>query len=208
MEKESNKQPAGTVSRQAFYMAILVSITVGFLLGTAYTSFKLADQTAGGQDHNHAVPGPAGAGQPGGPDVDARIAEIEKFLEQNPEDASVWAELGHLFFDTHRFNDAIVAYQQSLALEPDNPAVLTDLGVMYRRIGDPEKAIQAFDQAVAASPGFETALFNKGVVLMADLNDLEGAMAAWEKLVKINPEATTAGGEKVADILSRMKQQN
>jgi tetratricopeptide (TPR) repeat protein len=78
---------------------------------------------------------------------------------------------------------------------------------MYRRKGAPDKAIQAFDQAVSVSPGFETALFNKGVVLMADLNDLEGAMAAWKELVKVNPDATTPGGEKVADIVARMASQ-
>jgi hypothetical protein len=33
-------------------------------------------------------------------------------------------------------------------------------------------------------------------------------MAAWEELVKVNPDATTPGGEKVADIVSRMRQQN
>ena len=206
MGKEMKKQPAGTVTRQALYMAILVSVTVGFILGAAYTSFKLADDPAG--THAPSAPAPGAGGQPSGPDLDARISEIEKFLELNPEDANVWAELGHLYFDTHRFEEAIEAYQRSLAIEPDNPAVLTDLGVMYRRSGDSKKAVQTFDQAVAASPGFETALFNKGVVLMADLNDLAGAMAAWEELVRVNPDATTAGGEKVADIIERMKQQN
>jgi cytochrome c-type biogenesis protein CcmH/NrfG len=206
MEKEMKKQPAGTVTRQALYMAILVSVTAGFIVGAAYTSFKLAGESAGTQTHT--TPAPGAGGQPSAPDVDARIAEIEKFLELNPEDASVWAELGHLYFDTHRFEEAIDAYQRSLAIEPDNPAVLTDLGVMYRRSGDSKKAVQTFDQAVAVSPGFETALFNKGVVLMADLNDLAGAMAAWEELVRVNPDATTASGEKVADIIERMKQQN
>jgi cytochrome c-type biogenesis protein CcmH/NrfG len=209
MENEMKKNPAGSVTRQTLYMAILVSVTAGFILGAVYTSFKLAGGAPdGSQVTGTKATGPATGPAGGAPDVDARIAELEAFLEQNPEDEKVWAELGHLFFDTHQFDKAIQAYQKSLAIEPDNPAVLTDLGVMYRRNGDPEKAVQAFDQAVAASPGFETALFNKGVVLMADLSDLPGAMAAWEELVRINPDATTASGEKVADIIARMKQQD
>jgi cytochrome c-type biogenesis protein CcmH/NrfG len=219
MKNEMKKNPAGSVTRQTLYMAILVSVTAGFILGAVYTSFKLAGESSDSHAHTDGARAPGGkitgpatdpaTGPAGGaPDVDARIAELEAFLEQNPEDEKIWAELGHLFFDTHRFDKAIQAYQRSLAIEPDNPAVLTDLGVMYRRNGDPEKAVQAFDQAVAASPGFETALFNKGVVLMADLNDLPGAMAAWEELVRINPDATTAGGEKVADIIVRMKPQD
>ena len=204
-------EKSGAFSRQALYMAILISLTIGFIAGAAYTSFKLAGGTPGG--HDHTGDAPVAAGKPatpagGGPDVDARIAELENFLDQNPKDPEVWSELGHLFFDTHQFDKAIQAYQRSLAIDPDNPAVLTDMGVMYRRSGDPEKAVQAFDQAVAVSPGFETALFNKGVVLMADLNDLDGAMAAWKELVRVNPDATTPNGEKVADIVGRMSSQN
>jgi len=211
METNTKTKKSGGVSRQTLYMTILASVTAGFILGAAYTSFKLADGSPDG--HDHTVQAPATDGKkaiPAGkdPDVDAGIAELENFLAQNPEDPDAWAQLGHLFFDSQQFDKAIQAYQRSLAIEPDNPAVLTDMGVMYRRSGDPDQAIQAFDQAVAVSPGFETALFNKGVVLMADLNDLPGAMAAWEELVKINPDATTPNGEKVADIVARMASQN
>jgi cytochrome c-type biogenesis protein CcmH/NrfG len=210
MKTKTTAESGNAVSRQTMYMAVLISLTIGFVCGAAYTSFKLADGAHDG--HDHAGPAPVAGGNAarpagGGPDVDARIAELKDFLNQNPEDEKAWAELGHLFFDTNRFEDAIDAYQKSLAIEPDNPAVLTDMGVMYRRSGDPEKAVQAFDQAVSVSPGFETALFNKGVVLMADLNDLPGAMAAWKELVKINPDATTPGGERVADIVARMASQ-
>lgn len=205
MEKDMKKKNTGTITRQTFYMAILVSITAGFILGVAYTSFKLAQEPSA--DHMHAdTTGPPAPDTPA--ETDARISELEKYLEQNPEDARAWAKLGHLFFDTNQFDAAIRAYEKSLALAPENPGVITDLGVMYRRSGQPEKAIQAFDRAVAVSPGFETALFNKGVVLMADLNDLAGALAAWEALVEINPDAATPGGERVADVVERMKQQN
>ncbi|MCA1794803.1 MAG: tetratricopeptide repeat protein [Desulfobacteraceae bacterium] len=211
MKKEMKKEHTGMVPRQLLYMAVLVSVTIGFILGAAYTSFKLADESSPGrvQSNNGSVPQSSAPGSTArDTKTDARIMELEKFLVQNPDDAAAWATLGHLFFDNSQFDKAIHAYEKSLALEPENPGVITDMGVMYRRSGQPEKAIKAFDRAVAVSPNFETALFNKGVVLMADLNDLAGAMAAWEELVKINPDATTPNGEKVADLVDRMKQQN
>jgi cytochrome c-type biogenesis protein CcmH/NrfG len=206
-------EKGGVFSRQALYMSMLISLTIGFIAGAAYTSFKLADDAPGNRAHTHTGPVP-GSGSPAmtpgstSPDMDDRIAELESSVQQHPEDARAWAELGHLYFDLNQPDKAIQAYEKSLALAPGDPAVLTDMGVMYRRTGEPDKAIQAFDRAVSASPGFETALFNKGVVLMADLNDLEGAMAAWKDLVKVNPDATTPGGEKVADIVARMTSQN
>ena len=198
-----------TVTRQTLYMAILVSITAGFLLGVAYTSFKLADgqgpampgsASSGPDDHDHE------GEEPGVKEYAARIAETKAYLKNHPEDGAAWATLGNLYFDTNRFAEAITSYEKSLSLKPGNPNVITDLGVMYRRNGEPEKAIQAFDRAVAADPEFETARYNKGIVLMADLNDLPGALDAWEELVGINPMAVTPSGELVVDMLNRMKQ--
>ncbi len=211
--KTKTTEHTQTVSRQALYMTILISLTIGFIAGAAFTSFKLADDHSGTGAHTH-PPQASGSGNPattpGMPSsgMDDKIAELEAVVQEQPEDPRAWANLGHGYFDSNQPDKAIQAYQKSLALAPGDPAVLTDMGVMHRRNGDPDKAIQAFDRAVAASPGFETALFNKGVVLMADLNDLEGAMAAWEELVKVNPDAATPGGEKIADIVSRMRQQN
>jgi cytochrome c-type biogenesis protein CcmH/NrfG len=211
--KTKKTEQAGAVSRQALYMTILISLTIGFIAGAAFTSFKLADDPSATRAHTH-PPQASVSGNPAttpgmpSPVMDDKIAELEAIVQEQPEDPRAWANLGHGYFDSNEPDKAIQAYQKSLALAPGDPAVLTDMGVMYRRNGEPDKAIQAFDQAVAASPGFETALFNKGVVLMADLNDLEGAMAAWKELVKVNPDATTPGGEKVADIVARMTSQN
>jgi cytochrome c-type biogenesis protein CcmH/NrfG len=211
MKTDTMTEKSGAVSRQTLYIMILISLTLGFILGAAYTSFKLAGEGVQAPMQPPAGPAPGSGSETGGaaaPDVEGKIAELEAFVKPHPDDARAWASLGHVYFDADQPDSAIQAYQKSLALVPGDPGVLTDMGVMYRRNGEPDKAIQAFDQAIAASPGFETALFNKGVVLMADLSDLEGAMAAWEELVKVNPDATTPGGEKIADIVSRMRQQN
>ncbi|MBW1802723.1 MAG: tetratricopeptide repeat protein, partial [Deltaproteobacteria bacterium] len=81
----------------------------------------------------------------------------------------------------------------------------TDLGVMYRRNGQPKKAIEAFEAAIKSDPSHEVSRFNKGVVLMHDLNDDRGAIQAWEELVKLNPFAKTPGGQLVAGIIKNLK---
>jgi peroxiredoxin len=47
---------------------------------------------------------------------------------------------------------------------------------MYRRSGQPRKAIENFNKAIAVNPKHETAQFNKGIVLMHDLGDRDGAI--------------------------------
>ncbi len=196
------------VSKQTLYMAILVSITVGFMAGAAYTSFKLAEEerVAGQQAGPHDIDEQDSSQKVSDESV-ARISKLEDFLKENPDNVEAWTQLGNLFYDTDRFEDAILAYERSLALAPGDPNVMTDMGVMYRKNKNPEKAIQIFDQVIAANPGFETARFNKGVVLMHDMNDLAGGLQAWEALVEVNPMATAPNGELVKSVIERMKQQ-
>ena len=205
MKKQNEK--SSMVTKQTLYMAILVSITFGFMVGAVYTSFKLAGagpegpagKTPAGMAQNQAAADHAEA------QAGARILELESFLKENPENAEAWVQLGNTFFDTHRFVDAIEAYEKSLSLAPGNPNVLTDLGVMYRRNKQSEKAIESFDRAIAAQPDFEIARFNKGIVLMHDLNDLAGAVKTWEALVEINPMAKAPSGELLSVLIKGLK---
>ena len=98
------------------------------------------------------------------------------------------------------------ADRKSLELNPDNANVWTDLGVMYRRSDNPKKALECFNRAADADPTHEVSRFNKGIVLLHDLNDMEGAIKAWEELLKINPFAMAGNGQSVDEIVKQFKQ--
>jgi len=79
------KENTGTITRQSLYMAMLICVTVGFILGAAYTSFKLAEETIDGNMQTGSAPAPIPGAQTAGPaaaapDVDARVAELETIL--------------------------------------------------------------------------------------------------------------------------------
>ena len=40
---------------------------------------------------------------------------------------------------------------------------------------------------------------------MYDLNDPKGAIAAWDELLAINPEAKTASGEPIREFVEKIK---
>lgn len=215
-----NTKKEKMITRQTFYISILISLTLGILIGTAYTSFRLADSRQPGmRQMPPAMMGnmpktmpEKGAGDDHGPEdlapmVDPRIRELEAFLRENPGNVQAWTELGNAFFDLNRFGDAINAYEKALSIEPGNPHVLTDLGVMHRRNNEPEKALEAFSKAVAVQPDFETAWFNTGIVYMHDLNDIPKAIEAWEQLVNVNPTARTSGGKLVSELVETLKAQ-
>ena len=113
-------------------------------------------------------------------------------MTPHPENFENWIRLGHLYYDADQPEKAIAAYTKSLELHSGDANLLTDLGVMYRRTKQPEKAIEFFDQAIKKDPSHLPSRFNKGIVLMYDLNDPTGAIAAWDELLAIDPEAKTA----------------
>lgn len=135
------------------------------------------------------------------------ILALEKQASQNPESVEIWTQLGNLYFDTNNFQKAIGAYRKSLGLNPNNANVWTDLGVMYRRSGQPTEAIKAFDKAIEIDPSHEVSRFNKGIVLMHDLNDTENAIRAWEELLRVSPFYRAPSGELLREMVANIRSQ-
>lgn len=183
-------------------MVASIALVVGFIGGAVFGVYKTgSDQPI----QKSMISQPAQKDQDVSVENAAQIFQLEKMTKENPDDVAAWTSLGNLYFDTGNHQKAITAYTRSLELNPNNANVMTDLGVMYRRSGQPNKAIESFDKAAKIDPKHETALFNKGIVLMHDLNDLDGAIQAWQELVKRNPAATSPTGQPVKDLVEKMK---
>jgi tetratricopeptide (TPR) repeat protein len=153
------------------------------------------------------MPGAPGAGEKAAAQAAAkeRIAGLSRAAAENPRDPEAWAHLGHAYFDADTPKEAIEAYTKSLQLKPDQPDTLTDMGVMYRRNDEPEKGIESFDKALAIQPNHKIALFNKGIVLFHDLGDSKGALAAWEKLLAIDPNVVGPNGMSVRALVDSLR---
>ncbi len=201
MEKKI-KTDSKTVKKETMWMVASIALVVGFIGGAVFGVYKTgSDQPI----QKSMLSQPAEKEQGVSVESAAQIFELEKMTKENPNDAAAWTNLGNLYFDTGNHQKAITAYTRSLELNPNNANVMTDLGVMYRRSGQPKKAIEAFGKAAKIDPKHETALFNKGIVLMHDLNDLDGAIQAWQELVKRNPAATSPTGQPVKDLVEKLK---
>ena len=183
-------------------MVASIALVVGFLCGVVFGVYK-SGTSMSVRESKFSQPDDKGQGV--SVEIAAQIFKLEKMTEENPDDVAAWTNLGNLYFDTDNHKKAIMAYKTSLSLNPKNANVMTDLGVMYRRSGQPEKAVESFDKAAEIDPSHETSLYNKGIVLMHDLNDLDGAIKAWEELVKRNPAATSPTGQPVKDLVEKLK---
>ena len=192
----------GYVKKESLVLIVLIALIAGFAGGVLFTIYK---SSSGLPIHGSAPQQPAKEEQDMSAGYATEIFELERRTVEKPDDVEAWTHLGHLYFDSSNYDKAILAYNKSLEFKPDNADVWTDLGVMYRRSGHPEEAITAFDRAIEIDPHHETSLFNKGIVLMHDLNDKEGAIKAWEKLVSINPNAQTPTGQSVRELINKVR---
>ena len=140
----------------------------------------------------------------GGPMADGAAA-LEEMAQNNPTNAKAWIRLGNYYFDSDQYEKSIQAYTRALEITPDNANVITDMGVMYRRAGKPDQAVAAFDRAIAADPVHEKSRLNKGIVMLNDLKDIDGAVAAWEGLLELNPYFMMGNDLSLQELVNRYK---
>ena len=112
-------------------------------------------------------------------------------------------ELGNLYFDSERFEDAARWYEQALAIEPRNVSASTDLGISYYYMNQPDRALQQFDRSLAIDPRHTKTLLNVGIVRAFGKDDLEGAAQAWQRVVEYAPDS--AEGKRAKQALDSLR---
>jgi len=132
-----------------------------------------------------------------------RVTQLEQQAKASPSDAAVRAELGNLYFDGERYDQAIQWYDAALKLEPKNANVSTDLAVAYYYTNQTDKALTQLDYSLSVDPRHLKSLLNKGIVLAFGKQDLTGAQKVWEQLVAIAPASEE--GKKAAQGLEGLK---
>jgi tetratricopeptide (TPR) repeat protein len=121
-----------------------------------------------------------------------RVAQLKAQAEQAPKDPEPRVQLGNLYFDSERFEDAIRWYSEALAIDPRLVNVSTDLGIAYYYTNQPDRALEQFEKSLAIDPGHSKTLLNIGVVRAFGKQDLEGAARAWERVIEVAPNSEEA----------------
>lgn len=201
---KANKQPAPGGSA-AQNKAILVGsgFIAGLIVGVFIMNVFSGPSTPGGSG----APAPIIPGQQQqGPDrikLARDIAQLEDIVRQDPKNYGALVQIGNDYFDLGEAQKSVDAYQRALAIKGDDPNVLTDMGVMYRELKDFPKAVAAFRRAAAVGPTHPQSRMNLGVVLMHDMNDNAGAIAAWEDFLRVAPNDPNA--ESIRRSLGELK---
>jgi tetratricopeptide (TPR) repeat protein len=179
-------------------------LIAGWLIGSQQASPRSAPPAA----QQAAAPQGGGSGSAGAAQAQPRLDEAEArrladIARKDPSNATPRTQLGNLYFDAERYDQAIKWYEEALKLDPTNPDVSTDLGVSYYYSNQPDRALAQFKRSLEIEPKHTKTMLNQGIVLAFGKQDLEGASRSWQQVIDLAPN--TPEGQAARRALDSMK---
>jgi len=120
--------------------------------------------------------------------VDRLIAELQKKVRSNPQDASAHYALAHEYFVKGQWPEGENELKRVLELEPQNTDARMDLGSTYLTQQQPKQAQEQFAKVVAQEPNYAEAHVGLGVAL-ADQQDHAAAVAEFKTALRAEPQS-------------------
>jgi cytochrome c-type biogenesis protein CcmH/NrfG len=189
----------GQVSKDAIaigiagvFFGLLVGWIVGSQQATGSTPPPPAAQATSGST-------PAGVQQQAPQPLDeSRAAAMKSEAERNPNDPVIRVQLGNMYFDAERLQEAAQWYEAALKINPKDVNASTDLGIAYYYMNQADRALKQFDHSLSVDPTHAKTLLNQGFVRAFGKKDLNGASASWEKVIQVAPNSDEARAAKQA----------
>jgi membrane associated rhomboid family serine protease/Flp pilus assembly protein TadD len=120
--------------------------------------------------------------------IDRMIGELQKKVQQNPQDPSAHYALAHAYFTKGQFPDGENELKRVLDLQPQNARARMDLGALYLRQNQPKEAQEEFTTLVAQDAKNANAHIGLGMAL-ADQSNHEDAIKEYQTALRLDPQA-------------------
>jgi len=129
-------------------------------------------------------------------------------LKDDPKNADLLSQIGKIYFSTHQFKDAADYLNKALEIKPkDNPTRTLLASCLYYD-GDVDGALTQLGQAIANDPKDANALFNLGMIRWQGKKDTKGALEAWGRLLRTNPQLEPAKKAQVEKLMAQVREGN
>jgi cytochrome c-type biogenesis protein CcmH/NrfG len=194
MPIEPSADPAanGTLAAKNVYALAVIFLLAGLAAGYLLTGSPAASVPAAAATAS-ALSGAGGGGHPVTMAdmkqmADAQAAPLLDKLKSDPNNVGLLAQIGAIYHISHQFSDAALYYGRASQADPANIGVRTKFAISLYRSGDVDGAIAQLNQALTYDPKDANCLFNLGMIRLDGKGDGKGALAAWQLLLKTNPQ--------------------
>ncbi len=136
--------------------------------------------------------------------ADTQAAPLLEKLKSDPNNPVLLSQVGAIYHTTHQFKAAGTFYDRAVKVDPKNVALRTKLASSLYRDGDVDGAIAQLNQALKVDPKDANALFDLGVIKLHGKQDGKGALAAWQLLLKSNPQLSEDRRATVQQLMAQV----
>ena len=198
-------QPESTFLRPGYVhgMAVLclaAGLGIGYVFHDSQAKTPAATQTHAASPHG------MGGHMPSLEELkqmaDKQVAPLKEKLKADPNNIALLLQIGAIYHGTHQFKEASEYYGKAAQVDPKNAAIRTKLAASLFRSGDADGAIAQLNDALAFAPADANSLFNLGVIKFEARQDARGAVEAWQKLLKTNPQLSPKQKDQVNQLLA------
>lgn len=139
--------------------------------------------------------------------------ELIQSLEFNADQPSGAASMGQWYYAQHDLRQAEAWYRKAISWDRFSPPLFADLALMQNASQQSTQAVQTLDEGLQSSPS-NPELLGMKALLLAELGDSNGAAAAFEKTLSVDPNQPRtwynlgllyAQKERLADAVEALK---
>ena len=188
----TNWTPTQTYAMAA--VCLLIGVLVGYLVrGSANPATQASPAFSEMQQAATAPPSATGQQQkmPTLDDMkrmaDKQAEPLLAKLKTDPENVDLLNKTALTYKAGHQFKDAILYFQKALDVDPRNVPIRTDMASCMYYNGNVDGALAELDKSLTYDPKHPGTLMNIGIIKWQGKHDASGAVAAWDKLLKLNP---------------------
>jgi len=138
--------------------------------------------------------------------AEKQTAPLLTELKKKPNDAALLNQTAMTYKAAHQFEKAAEYFKKSLDADPKNIAVRADYASCLYYLGNVDGALAQLNKSLTYDPKHAGTLYNIGVIEWKGKGDANAAVAAWEKMLKLNPDMPQKAQEQVQHMIAMVKQ--
>jgi cytochrome c-type biogenesis protein CcmH/NrfG len=172
-------------------ICLFLGVLVGYLVRGSATSGSVTSRPVAAAETRQTAGMPKGHPTPRLEQMkqlaDKQAEPLLAQLKKDAKDKKALVRTAYVYKSAHQFQDAATYFGKALEVDPKDVAIRTEMASCMYYNGDIDGALTQLQQSLKYKPTDANSLFNLGMIKWKGKNDPTGAVAAWQELLKTNP---------------------
>ena len=120
--------------------------------------------------------------------ADKQAETLLQQIQKDPKNTESLMQTAYVYKAAHLFKESASYFDRVLQITPNNVTARTEMASCLYYTGDADAAIAQLEKSLTYDPKHAGTLFNLGMIRWKGKADGDGAIAAWQKLLQLNPK--------------------